>query len=67
LQQDRLDAVEKDLATLEQRIQQKLEPYAAQRALLQEIPGVDQTLAAVIIAELGVDMSVFQSVSQLAS
>lgn len=67
LQQDRLDAVEKDLATLEQRIQQKLEPYAAQRALLQEIPGVDRTLAAVIIAELGVDMSVFQSVSQLAS
>ena len=36
-------------------------------ALLQEIPGVDWTLAAVIIAELGIDMSVFQSVSQLSS
>jgi hypothetical protein len=34
---------------------------------LDEIPGVDWTLAAVIIAELGVDMSVFASVSQLAS
>jgi transposase len=34
---------------------------------LKEIPGVDWTLAAVIIAELGVDMRVFQSVSQLAS
>ena len=67
LQQDRLDAAERDLGTLEQRIQQKLEPYAAQIALLQEIPGVDWTLAAVIIAELGIDMSVFQSVSQLAS
>jgi len=67
LQQDRLDAAERDLATLEQRIQQKLEPYAAQVSLLQEIPGVDWTLAAVIIAELGVDMSVFQCVSQLAS
>jgi transposase len=67
LQQDRLDAAERDLATLEQRIQQKLEPYATQRALLQEIPGVDWTLAAVIIAELGIDMSVFESVSQLAS
>jgi len=67
LQQDRLDAAGRDLATLEQRIQQKLEPYAAQIALLQEIPGVDWTLAAVIIAELGIDMSVFQSVSQLAS
>jgi transposase len=67
LQQDRLDAAGRDLATLEQRIQQKLEPYAAQVALLQEIPGVDWTLAAVVIAELGIDMSVFQSVSQLAS
>src|SRR5262249_31584625 len=50
-----------------QRMQQKLEPYTAQLALLDEIPGVDWTLAAVIIAELGVDMSVFDNVSQLAS
>ena len=67
LQLHRLEAAEKDLAALEQRIRQKLEPYAAQMALLDEIPGVDWTLAAVIIAELGVDMSVFGSVSQLAS
>jgi transposase len=67
LQLDRLERVESDLAALEQRIQEKLQPYAAQLALLQEIPGVERTLAAVIIAELGVDMSVFQSVSQLAS
>jgi transposase len=67
LQLDRLQAVEKDLALLEQRIQEKLRPYEAQVTLLDEIPGVDKTLAAVIIAEMGVDMSVFQSVSQLAS
>jgi transposase len=67
VQRSRLDAVEKDLAILEQRIHNKLEPYAAQRALLQEIPGVDLTLAAVVIAELGVDMTVFKSASQLAS
>ena len=67
LQLERLESVEKDLETLEQRIHKKLEPYATQLALLDEIPGVDWTLAAVIIAELGVDMSVFQSVSQLAS
>jgi transposase len=67
LQQRRLEAVDGELAILEQRIQQKLQPYATQLALLQEIPGVDGTLAAVIIAELGVDMSVFPSVSQLAS
>ncbi len=67
LQLARLEMVEKDLTILEQRIQEKLQPYASQLALLQEIPGVDWTLSAVIIAELGVDMSVFKSVSQLAS
>jgi transposase len=67
LQLSRLEAAEKDLAVLEQRIQEKLKPYATQLALLQEIPGVNWTLAAVILAELGVDMSVFANVSQLAS
>jgi len=67
LQLQRVEAAERDLATLQERIQQKLEPYAAQSALLDEIPGVDRGLAAVIIAELGVDMTVFQSVSHLAS
>src|SRR5437588_1872228 len=52
---------------LEQRIQEKLQPYEAQVTLLDEIPGVDWTLAAVIIAEMGVEMNVFESVSQLAS
>ena len=63
----RLQSVEQDLGVLEQRIQEKLKPYAAQLTLLDEIPGVDWTLAAGIIAEMGVDMSVFGSVSQLVS
>jgi transposase len=67
LQLERLEAAEKDLAVLEQRIQEKLKPYEAQLALLQEIPGVDGTLAAVILAELGIDMKAFGNVSQLAS
>jgi transposase len=67
LQLDRLEALEQDLAILEQYIQEKLEPYTVQLARLDQIPGVDWTLAAVIIAEMGVDMSVFGNVSQLAS
>ena len=67
LQLDRLEALEQDLAILEQHIQEKLEPYTAQLARLDQIPGVDWTLAAVIIAEMGVDMSVFGNVLQLAS
>jgi transposase len=67
LQLRRIQATEEDRAAVEQCIQEKLKPYAEQLARLQEIPGVDWTLAAVIIAELGVDMKVFGSVSQLAS
>ena len=67
LQLKRLEAAEEDLAVLEQRIQEKLKPYEAQLTLLDEIPGVDWTVAASIIAELGVDMSVFQNVLQAAS
>jgi transposase len=63
----RLQSVEADLGILEQRIQEKLKPYVAQLTLLQEIPGIDETLAAAIIAELGVDMGVFENVSQLSS
>ncbi len=67
LQLRRLQSVEQDLGILEQRIREKLKPYAAELTLLDEIPGVDGTLAAGIIAEMGVDMRVFGSVSQLAS
>jgi transposase len=58
LQLERLEAAEKDLGVLEQRIEEKLQPSQEQLASLQEIPGVDGTLA-VIIAGMGVDMSVF--------
>ena len=42
-------------------------PYRAPHALLMQIPGVDWVVAAVVIAEIGVDMSVFLSVYHLAS
>ena len=66
LQLGRVEAAEEDLARLEEQLQEKLEPYRAQLALLDEIPGVNLGLAAAIIAELGVDMKVFETVSQLA-
>jgi transposase len=67
MQLQRLGAVEQDLGELEARIQQKLQPYQKQFELLKQIPGVDATVAAIIIAELGVDMSVFPSASQAAT
>jgi transposase len=63
----RLEAIEADIAGLDQRIGERLEPYSAPHALLMQIPGVDWVVAAVLIAEIGVDMSVFLSVYHLSA
>ncbi len=67
LQLKRLTEVESDLDRLDQRIDDKLKPYLKEHALLTEIPGIDRILAAVIIAEMGVDMSVFPDADHLAA
>jgi transposase len=63
----RLEATEADIAGLDQRIGERLEPYSAPHALLMHIPGVDWVVAAALIAEIGVDMSVFLSVHHLSA
>jgi transposase len=67
MQMRRLEAIEADIAALELRIDEQLEPYRAQHTLLMQIPGVDWVVAAVLIAEIGVDMSVFVSVYHLSA
>ena len=67
MQLRRLEVAEADIAGLDERIEEKLEPYRAPHALLMQIPGVDWVVAAVLIAEIGVDMSVFLSVYHVAS
>ena len=63
----RMAAIEADLAALDARIEAQIEPFRGQRALLRQIPGVDDRVAATIIAEIGVDMSVFGNAMRLAS
>ncbi len=67
MQLRRIEAIEADIAALDQRIGERLEPYSAAHALLMQIPGVDWVVAAVLIAEIGVDMSVFVSVYHLSA
>ena len=55
----RIDAVNADIAAVETEIGEHLAPFADAVARLDEIPGVGPTAAAVIIAEIGVDMSRF--------
>jgi transposase len=63
----RLEAIEQDIATLDLRITERLEPYRMPHALLMQIPGVDWLVAAVLIAEIYIDMSVFLSVYHLSA
>jgi transposase len=67
LQIRRLEQMEADIALIEARIQEKLRPFRTEVELLMTIPGVSELVAAAIIAEIGVDMSVFGSASRLSS
>lgn len=67
MQLDRVEQVERDIEKLDARIDEKLAPYKKQLELLRTIPGVDWVCAATIIAELGVDMTVFPTAEHAAA
>jgi transposase len=63
----RIDAVNADIAALDMEIEDHLAPFADAVARLDEIPGIGATAAAVILAEIGLDMSRFPTPAHLAS
>jgi transposase len=63
----RIDAVNADIAAVDTEIGDHLIPFADAVDRLDQIPGVGPTAAAVIIAEIGVDMSRFPTPGHLAS
>jgi transposase len=67
VQLDRLDRINADIARVDERIDGKLQPYLAQHQQLMTIPGVDRVGAATIIAELGIDMTVFPTAAHAAA
>jgi transposase len=67
VQLDRLKGIEADLARLDAFIDEKMAPYRVEQNLLEDIPGVGAYTARTIIAEIGVDMSVFKTEHRLAS
>lgn len=67
MQLRRIETVDHELAFLDEHIDDKLEPYRAQHELLKTIPGVSNHVAAVVIAELGVDMTVFPTARHVAA
>jgi transposase len=63
----RVDAITADIATVQDRIEVQIAPFASAVARLDEIPGVGITAAQTIIAEVGLDMSRFPTPAHLAS
>jgi transposase len=62
-----LDTLTGHLVTVDEMIQNKVEPYTAVISFLTGIPGISTISAPAILAEIGVDMSVFPTSEHLAS
>jgi transposase len=63
----RVDALDADLAELDAKIQELIAGFAGAVDRLDEVPGVGQTAAQLLVAELGVDMTRFPTAGHLVS
>jgi transposase len=64
---DHINHLEAAIATLDQRVDEVIAPFAEARDHLDTITGVGKRAAEVIIAEIGADMTVFPTAAHLAS
>jgi len=64
---DQLRHTETLITRLEEEIDRQIAPFSAAVELLMEIPGIDETAAHALIAEIGTDMSRFPTAHHLAS
>ena len=63
----RVDAISTDIADIDARIEELIAPFADAVDRLDEVPGIGRTAAAVIIAEIGTDMTRFPTPGHLTS
>src|SRR6266542_224505 len=65
---DHIDFLERQVQVIEERIEATLAPpFREARDLICSIPGIERASATEILAEIGIDMSVFHSEAHLAS
>ena len=64
---NRIDAVDADIAAVDVQIGEHLAPFGEAADRLDEIPGIGPAAAAIIIAEIGLDMTRFPTPGHLAS
>jgi transposase len=62
-----LDYLDEAIVTLSERVEEVLAPFAERLTRLDTIPGISRTTAQVLVAEIGVDMTVFPTPGHLAS
>jgi len=62
-----IEQIEQRIARLDQYLLEGLQPWQPQLKLLQTLPGIDEQGAAMLLVEIGADMSVFGSAERLAS
>ncbi len=63
----RIDGLSADIAELEATLEEMVAPFAETITRLDEIPGVGPVGAAVVVSEIGLDMSRFPTAGHLAS
>jgi len=62
-----LDAVEVTIARIDQEVEGNVEPFRVAIEMLSTIPGVSRLAAEVIVSEIGIDMSRFETAGHLIS
>ena len=67
MQLDRVEDIEANIAVVDSKINEAIAPHHEVFERLKTIPGVDRVAAVTIIAELGVDMTVFPTVAHAAA
>lgn len=62
-----MDNLEKSIAEIDSQVVMAMKPYEKEWQLIQTIPGFDEISAAMLLAEIGVDMSRFGNKDRLSS
>jgi transposase len=62
-----IDYLDEAIAKLDGEIEEQMRPFVAELALWDQLPGINQRIAQIIVAEVGADLSPFATADHLAS
>ena len=64
---EQVDATDKTIEAIDKEVERALEPFRGAVKLLKTMPGISDQVARTLVAEIGIDMSVFPSSAHLVS